>query len=48
LNKYKLPGIVPFGNPFFPILPKRDCEIHVVLGKSIDLPKIEKPTNEDV
>lgn len=35
LNKFKLPGVIPFGEFLAPVLPKRDCEIHVVIGKSL-------------
>jgi len=48
LNKQGLPGVVPFGWPLIPILPRRDSEIHVVVGKPVVLPKIEKPSREDV
>ena len=48
LNKFGIPGVVFMGWPLFPLMPKRGLEIHTVVGDPLQLPKIEKPTKEDV
>ena len=47
INDWKLPAIVPFGKWWFPLLPKA-VELHTVGGRPLKLPRIEKPTKEDV
>ena len=47
LNDRKLPAIVPFGRWWFPLLP-RPVELNTIGGEALKLPKIEKPTKEDV
>jgi len=47
LNKFGLPGVVAFGAWWFPLLP-RQCKVHVVVGRPIQLPSIESPSRDDV
>eukprot|EP00386_Alphamonas_edax_P003312 GDKI01010160.1.p1 GENE.GDKI01010160.1~~GDKI01010160.1.p1 ORF type:complete len:340 (+),score=33.82 GDKI01010160.1:51-1070(+) len=47
LNSFGLPGIVPFGVWWCPILPK-DVPIHTVVSTPLVLPKIENPTPGEV
>jgi len=47
LNKQGLPGILPFGVWWCPLLP-RQCKVHVVVGQPLQLPLIESPTSDDV
>eukprot|EP00980_Cylindrotheca_fusiformis_P006895 scaffold1442_cov128-Cylindrotheca_fusiformis.AAC.16 len=48
LNRYGLPTILSWGNSIIPLLPKRNVEMYIVVGKPLILPKIEQPTKEDV
>ena len=48
LNKYNIPTIVPFGKWWCPLLPRHDVGVHTVIGKAIELPRIEQPSREDV
>jgi hypothetical protein len=47
LNRFGLPTILVWGRWFFPLLPRKE-NIHIVVGKTIALPKIDNPTKEDV
>jgi 2-acylglycerol O-acyltransferase 2 len=47
LNKYGIPGIMPFGRWWFPLLPRRG-PLMSVHGTPIKMPKIENPTKADV
>jgi len=47
LNKQGLPGVLPFGVWWCPLLP-RQCKVHVVVGQPLQLPLIESPTRDDV
>lgn len=47
LNSFNLPAILPFGHWLCPILPK-DVPVHVVVGQPLQLPKIAKPSRDDV
>ena len=47
LNDRKLPSILPFGRWWFPLLP-RPVELNTIGGEPLKLPKIEKPTPNDV
>lgn len=46
LNRFKLPGIIFVGKLLF--FPRDDVDVCTVVGKGIKLPKIEKPTEEDI
>lgn len=48
INKFSLPGVLPFGNPLIPFLPFRSAHILTYVGKALELPRIESPTSEDV
>ncbi|KAL3938473.1 MAG: hypothetical protein SGBAC_006629 [Bacillariaceae sp.] len=48
LNRYGIPTIFAWGNLLVPWLPKSQAEVHIVIGKPINLPTIEKPTKEEV
>lgn len=48
LNSFQVPGIVPYGAWFCPILPRPEAEMMVVVGRSLQLPRIESPSKEDV
>ena len=38
LNSFGIPGIIPFGSSYFPILPKQ-TPMNIVFGKPVELPK---------
>ena len=46
-NDQKLPAILPFGRWWCPLLP-RSVELNTIGGEPLKLPKIEKPTLNDV
>lgn len=46
LNKFKIPGTLFYGDYF--ILPRHNLEIVTVVGKGIELPVIENPSNEQI
>lgn len=43
-----LPAVLVFGLSLLPLLPRSSSSILTVVGKPIELPKIEEPTSEDV
>jgi hypothetical protein len=45
-NKIKLPGVLFISKYLW--LPSNEVDLYTVVGKPIDLPKIEKPTSEEV
>jgi len=47
LNGLNIPATIFWGTKLVPILPKR-CEMHVVAGEPLKLPKIEHPTRDEV
>ena len=47
LNRQGMVGILPFGRWFFPLL-ARNRRMHIVVGKALQLPRIERPTTEQV
>ncbi|CAK4663693.1 hypothetical protein LEN26_001373 [Aphanomyces euteiches] len=48
LNKFQLPGVLPFGSWWCFYMPLRSAELITVVGKPIQLPTIANPTREDV
>ena len=48
LNRLGFPAILIWGHPFIPILPKSNVRLHIVVGNPVILPKIEKPSKEDI
>jgi hypothetical protein len=46
LNRYKIPATLFIGKYLF--LPDNDIDVTVVVGKCLQLPKIESPSNEEV
>ena len=46
LNRYNIPTIFFIGKYGF--LPDNDIEVHIVVGKPFNLPKIENPTAKDI
>jgi len=47
LNRFGIPTILVWGRWFSPLLPKKK-QLHIVVGRTIVLPKIENPTKEEV
>jgi hypothetical protein len=47
LNKYGIPGIMPFGRWWAPLMP-RSTPLLSVHGAPVTMPRIESPTKEDV
>ena len=47
LNRFGLPTILVWGRWFFPLLPKKK-KLHIVVGRTIILPKIDNPSKEEV
>lgn len=47
LNQWKLPSAVFFPKKYL-IMPDPNLEIYIVIGKGLQLPRIEKPTKEQV
>ena len=47
LNSLGLPGILPFGKWWCPILPRNE-HLHIVVGPKIQLPKVESPSESEV
>ena len=47
LNGLGIPTIVPRGKWWFPLLPQSE-KMHIVVGRPLKLPKIPKPTPEQV
>lgn len=46
LNKLKLPGALFFSK--YGLVPDKNIDIVIVVGKKIALPKIATPSNEDI
>lgn len=47
-GKYSIPGILPFGAPWFPLLPRTPRLLTCFSRVVLEFPKIENPTLEDV
>jgi 2-acylglycerol O-acyltransferase 2 len=48
LNSLQIPTVFPFGWLFCPLLPRRDVDLHIVVGQPVQLPLIKEPTRADV
>ena len=48
LNRYGIPAILVWGHPVAPLLPKRNIDIRVIIGKPLVVPKIESPSKQEV
>jgi len=48
LNRMGLPGILVWGEPLLPFLPKMNKSMHIIVGAPIALPKIENPSKDEV
>jgi hypothetical protein len=48
LNRWGIPTILVWGSWFFPLLPKKGVNLHIVVGKPLIVPKIDNPTKEEV
>jgi hypothetical protein len=48
VNRYGLPTILTWGHPLFCLVPKNTVPIHIAVGAPLALPKIDKPSKEDV
>lgn len=51
LSEFNFPGAVFVSSKFwwcFPFMPNNDVELTTIVGKPIQLPKIENPSNEEV
>jgi len=48
LNQFGVPAVVMFGFPFFPLFPRPQARLLTFIGKAIEFPKIEEPSQEDV
>jgi Diacylglycerol acyltransferase len=48
LNRYGIPTILAWGQAFIPVLPKRNVDLHIVVGAPIALPTIPNPTQAEV
>ena len=48
LCSFKVPAVLFWGTWLVPFLPQRDVDMNVVVGPPLQLPRIEKPTAEEV
>ncbi|KAF0696129.1 Aste57867_13105 [Aphanomyces stellatus] len=48
LNRFQVPGVIPFGTWWCSYMPLRSAKLTTVVGKPIKLPRIDAPTREDV
>ncbi len=48
LADFGIPAIFPWGETFLPFLPRADTPMKIVIGKPLQLPKIDSPTPADV
>jgi len=48
LNEYGVPAVVFFGFRWWPLLPRWKVQLYTYLGKAVQLPKITKPTSNEV
>jgi len=48
LARYNIPTVMFFGNPWCPFLPRPQSKIMTFVGKPVEIPHIESPSEEDV
>jgi len=48
LNKFGIPGVIFFGLPWLPLLPRCNAEYYTYVGKAIQLPQIPQPSSKDI
>lgn len=48
LNRLGIPAILIWGNMFFPLLPKWNKSLYIVVGSPLVLPKISNPSKEEI
>jgi hypothetical protein len=48
LCSFKVPAVLFWGSWLVPFLPQRNVDMNVVVGPPLQLPRIEKPTAEEV
>ena len=48
ISMWKIPAVIAFGLPAFPILPRKEASIYTVIGAPLELPKIDDPSDDDV
>ena len=48
MNRFGVPAILVWGKWFFPFLPKNNVKLHVVIGRPLNVPKIDSPSREIV
>mmetsp|Transcript_23817 Transcript_23817/g.70687 ORF Transcript_23817/g.70687 Transcript_23817/m.70687 type:complete len:185 (+) Transcript_23817:3-557(+) len=48
LNRFGIPAVAFFGAPWMPLFPRRNVPIASCIGPPLQLPKLEKPTPEEV
>lgn len=48
LARYNIPTVIFFGNPWCPFLPRTQTKIMTFVGKPLEIPHIENPSDEDV
>ena len=48
LNRFRIPGVIFFGNPLCFYLPRSDVDLITVVGKPLRLPHVENPSSEIV
>lgn len=48
LNRFKLPGVLAWGDTLCPCFPRRKARLLTVVGEAIDLPRIAEPTPVDI
>lgn len=48
LNNLGIPAVLPWGCAWLPLFPRRGVELVTAVGPAVKMPKIERPTNEEV
>ena len=48
MNKNGFPAILTWGHPLFPLMPRHDVDLKIVVGAPMAVPKVEDPSKEVV
>lgn len=48
MNKNGFPAILTWGHPLFPLMPRHDVDLKIVVGAAMAVPKVEDPSKEVV